>query len=43
MQFANKKLYNGCTSYKFNFPKNHLLGKFSYDGLLEQIFGCKEV
>ena len=30
-------------SYKFNFPKNHESGKFNYDGLLEKIFGSKEV
>lgn len=42
-RFANKQLLNGTTSYKFNFPKNHDGGKFNYDGLLEQIFGSREM
>jgi hypothetical protein len=42
-RFANKQLLNGATSYKFNFPKNHDGGKFTYDGLLEEIFGSREM
>jgi hypothetical protein len=34
---------NGTTSYRFNFPKNHDGGRFNYDGLLEQIFGSREM
>lgn len=30
-------------SYKFNFPKNHDGGRYNYDGLLEQIFGARDV
>ena len=37
--YANQHLYNGTSSYKFNFPKHHVGGKYNYDGLLEQIFG----
>jgi hypothetical protein len=42
-RFANKTHYNGTTSYRFNFPKNHDGGRFNYDGLLEQIFGSKDM
>jgi hypothetical protein len=42
-RFANKQLQNGCSSYKFNFPKNHDGGRYNYDGLLEQIFGSQDV
>ena len=42
-RFANKPLLNGLTSYRFNFPKNHENGKFNYDGMLEQIFGSREM
>jgi len=42
-QFANRSLLNKCQSYKFNFPKNHDGGRFNYDGLLEQIFGAREI
>ena len=42
-RFANMPLLNGTTSYRFNFPKNHDGGRFNYDGLLEQIFGSREM
>lgn len=41
--FANKPLFNGCSSYKFSFPKNHENGKFVDDGLIEKIFGSKKL
>ena len=42
-RFANQQLQNGTMSYKFNFPKNHDGGRYNYDGLLEQIFGSRDV
>ena len=40
---ANRQLQNGALGYKFSFPKNHDGGRFNYDGLLEQIFGSREM
>lgn len=36
-------MYNGTQSYKFAFPKNHEVGKFFDDGLLQQIFGSSNL
>jgi hypothetical protein len=42
-KYANKQLFNGHQSYKFNFPKNHENGRFVDDGLLSKIFGSKKL